>query len=104
MHQDRMLKNLPTPSERHMAALDAVIENIFQAHGLTDDELSYRQEIAGKIQSDLKTKLPGLNLSDLYNIYLKYNVLGPLILSILNLVFYVIVNLYIYADLFMKMC
>jgi hypothetical protein len=54
-----MLKNLPHPSERHIEALDCLVENIYIIHGLTDKELKYRRTQADLIQDYLREKIPG---------------------------------------------
>ncbi|XP_060553003.1 terminal uridylyltransferase 4-like [Ruditapes philippinarum] len=62
MVQDKMLKNLPHPSERHIEALDCLVENIYIIHGLTDKELKYRRTQADLIQDYLREKIPDLSL------------------------------------------
>ena len=59
MVQDKMFKELPHPSERHIDALDALVENIYSKHGLTDEEMKYREVVADQIQGHLREKLPG---------------------------------------------
>ena len=63
MVQDKMFKELPHPSERHIEALDNLVENIYSKHGLTNEEMKYRQEVADQIQGHLREKLPGHVLS-----------------------------------------
>ncbi|XP_053395690.1 terminal uridylyltransferase 7-like [Mercenaria mercenaria] len=62
MLQDKMLKNLPLPSERHVEALDGIVENIYKQHGLTDEELNYRQTVVNQIQDLLREKLQDVSL------------------------------------------
>jgi len=57
-----MLKNLPTPSERHITALDAMVEDIYTQYGLTDSELQYRQTVVQQIQDIVTAEFPGLSL------------------------------------------
>ncbi|KAL4236653.1 Terminal uridylyltransferase 4 [Mactra antiquata] len=62
MLQDKMLKNLPTPSQSHIAAIDSLIEEIWTLHGLTDEELSNRLQVSNIIQSTLNKALPDISL------------------------------------------
>lgn len=59
MVQDKVLKNLPTPSQRHVAALDSLIEGIYNEHGLDDTDLEYRQTVVQLIQNIITAAIPG---------------------------------------------
>lgn len=55
-----MLKNLPLPSERHIQALDDLVERIYKEYGLTDEDMAKRQTVAEQIRSFLREYIPGV--------------------------------------------
>ncbi|XP_041359697.1 terminal uridylyltransferase 4-like isoform X2 [Gigantopelta aegis] len=57
-----LLCNMPPPSPKQLAALDAAVEEIFLEHSLTEEDVQMRAQIVKEVETYIKKKLPDISL------------------------------------------
>ncbi|KAL3870042.1 hypothetical protein ACJMK2_042659 [Sinanodonta woodiana] len=60
--QSEKLRKLPAPSLRHVQAMDKVVEDVFTTYGLSNADLTRRQNIVQEVQRFLNKTIPDVTL------------------------------------------
>nr|XP_006626679.2 PREDICTED: terminal uridylyltransferase 7 isoform X1 [Lepisosteus oculatus]XP_015218631.1 PREDICTED: terminal uridylyltransferase 7 isoform X1 [Lepisosteus oculatus]XP_015218642.1 PREDICTED: terminal uridylyltransferase 7 isoform X1 [Lepisosteus oculatus]XP_015218650.1 PREDICTED: terminal uridylyltransferase 7 isoform X1 [Lepisosteus oculatus] len=60
--EDAMLTALPPPNPSQVKAIGSAIDKIVQEHGLSDDDITIRQQIVEYMQETIKSALPDCSL------------------------------------------
>ncbi|XP_064604614.1 terminal uridylyltransferase 4-like isoform X2 [Liolophura sinensis] len=59
---DKQLKDIPTPSSSHLAALTHTVTQLSEKYGLSESEMHQRQVVVAALQENLQLLIPNLTL------------------------------------------